>query len=337
MHPQDIIVINDCSKDRTAEIAAGLGVVVFNNEVNLGKAGGVTNALRKISGDSRYKDLTHICFLDADTLVDEKYFQAMRKRLSDDARLCEQSGKRNRKKKAPISILCGRAKSIPHNWLTAFRAFELWRTNGLHKPAQAKFKTITVAPGCASTYSVEALKDVEWTDETVTEDMDATVQVVLAGGRVEYERNAVVYTQDPNTVRDYLGQIGKRWYPGTWQVMGKHGLLWRGPFSRIHWECRLMMLEPIVYVAGLLYTTLFHPAQLWWIFGVMSLMTFAYAVLAAAFERRWDILKYSPTFPIILLVNLIVLMIALPNVLGRKKKERRQWYSPKRYAITHKD
>ena len=337
MHPKDIIVINDCSKDRTAEIATGLGVVVFNNEVNLGKAGGVTNALRRISSDSRYKDLTHICFLDADTLVDNKYFQSVREHLKEDLLLCERSGKRGRKKKAPISVLCGRAKSIPHNWLTAFRAYELWQTNGLHKPAQERVKAITVAPGCASTYSVEALKGVEWTDETVTEDMDATIQVVLAGGRIEYELNAVVYTQDPNTVRDYLGQIGKRWYPGTWQVMGKHGLLWRGPFSAIHWECRMMMLEPVAYVATLLYTVLYHPEFLPWILGTVMLTVFTFATMASKAEGRWDILKYSPIFPLILFVNLITFVMSMPNLFGRKKNQRRQWYSPKRYAITHKD
>jgi cellulose synthase/poly-beta-1,6-N-acetylglucosamine synthase-like glycosyltransferase len=333
MRPDRIIVINDASKDKTAEIAEGLGVNVINNKVNMGKAEGVTNALRIISSDLRYKDLTHICFLDADTLVDSGYFQAVRKRLSDDIRECEKSVKKGRVKK-PISILCGRAKSIPHNWLTAFRAYELWLTHAIHKTAQAKFRVITVAPGCASTYSVEALKEVNWTDETVTEDMDATIQVALSGGRIAYEKNAVVYTQDPSTIRDYLGQIGKRWYPGTWQVMGKHGLIWQGLFSGLHWECRAMTLEPLAYAGILAYTLMWYPERLFWIFAVAFLTVVGLASIASLRERRFDIVKYSPIFPFILFTNLLFFVGQSWNIFGRKKSQRRKWFSPQRYAIT---
>lgn len=332
MRAEDIYVINDASKDRTAEIAAGLGVVVLNNKVNLGKAGGVTNALRIVFSSPRHKDLTHICFLDADTLVDPGYFQAVRSHLSEDLKACEKANKsRWRKSKRPISVLCGRAKSIPHNWLTAFRAYELWQTHAMHKSAQAKFRTITVAPGCASTYSVEVLKWVDWTDETVTEDMDATIQVALRGGVIAYEKRAVVYTQDPNTIRDYVGQLCKRWYPGTWQVMGKHGILWRGPFSRLHWECRLMVLEPMLYAGTLMYTAIFHPNRLMWIFGVAFLTVIVLSALASVWERRFDIVKYSPIFPFILFANLFMFVGKSANIFGRNKKVQR-WYSPERYT-----
>ncbi len=397
MRPDDVIVINDASIDKTAEIARRFGVTVFDNQVNLGKAGGVTNTLRIIFSSSRYKDLTHICFLDADTLVDSGYFRAVRKRLSDDLKECEREAKRNRTRK-PISILCGKAKSIPHNYLTAFRACEYWISYAIYKPGQSKIRTTTVAPGCASTYSVYALQYVKWSEDTVVEDMDATVQVALAGGKIAYEPTAVVYTQDPSTLRDYIGQLGKRWYAGSWQVMGKHKLLWPthqvwkylAPFLylavlfylamrhkeylslmlgsvaltsymvsflllqaenlhgfllpahkqslwydrvRLSWYCRSTHGEPFLYIGTVLYVVRMYPEHLYQMLGSVFFTAIGFAAVASWQERRFDILKYSPIFPFIMVLNLILFVSKIGNVFGRKKSQRKQWYSPQRYSI----
>ncbi len=276
MHPQDIVVINDGSKDKTAEIAKSLGVTVFNNKVNLGKAVGVTNTLRSIFSQPRYKDLTHVSFLDADTLVDPKYFLAVRKRLSEDLKEVEEARKKGLQKK-PISILCGRAKSLPHNWLTAFRAKEYWVSYAIYKPAQAQIRTTTVAPGCASTYSVEALQYVVWTDETVVEDMDATIQVALADGVIAYEKDAIVYTQDPSNLRDYIGQLGKRWYAGSWQVMGKHHLLW--PASG--WTRYFALVS---YLMLFLYLAMFRPQFVSLILGSVTASEYVVSYLLLQVE-----------------------------------------------------
>lgn len=330
--PRDrVIVVNDASKDRTAEIARNLGVVVIDNTINLGKAGGVTKALHVISSDPRYKDLTHICFLDADTLVDFRYFQAMRKRLSDDIKECEKANKGRKTKRRPIGVLCGQAKSLPHNWLTAFRAYEYWLTHALHKPAQATMKAIMVAPGCASTYSLDALKAVDWNDDTVTEDMDATIQVALSGRSIVYESGAIVYTQDPRSISDYFGQVGRRWYPGTWQVMGKHKLLWRGFFSKLHWECRFMTLEPFLFIGLPCVLAVNKPSTLLWFLGTGYVTNVLLAILAAWRERRWDILKFAWIFPFIWFPSILLFVGMSWNIFGRKKSSRR-WYSPERYT-----
>ena len=326
IHPRNIYVINDASKDRTAEYASAIGVNVLNNQKNLGKAGGVTRALEVIFGNPANDHITHVCFLDADTILDQGYFDAMIRRLHNDLIVCNQTGEE------PISVLCGKVKSIPHNWLTAFRAFELWQSHAIHKMAQAKLRGITVAPGCTSTYSVEALRKVDWSEDTSTEDMDATIQVAINGGIIKYEAEAIVYTQDPNTIRDYIGQIERRWYPGTWQVMGKHGLLWKGPFKILNWECRLMVLEPLAYVSLLMYSAFFDPMQLLWVFGISFVIIMALAVMASISERRMDILKYSIFFPFILFVNLMIFTGKIGNIFGRTKQTLK-WYSPERYSI----
>ena len=320
---EQIYVINDASKDKTSEIAHALGVNVIDNAVNMGKARGVQNALSVMN----LTDVTHVCFMDADTLVDVNYYNVIKKRLEKDAEECEADHK-----KKPISVLCGRVKSIPHNWLTAFRAYELWLSQILHKSAQSKLKAITVAPGCASTYSVEALRGVVWSDDTTTEDLDSTVQVAISGGRIDYENDAIVYTQDPNTIKDYLGQIGRRWYPGTWQVMGKHKLLQRGFFKAFNWECRLMTLEPIAYIGVIAYMAAVYPTGIPWLFEASWFIVVPIALIAAIHEKRFDIFKYSMIFPIILFVNMFMFISKIGNIRGRNKQVLK-WYSPERYVI----
>ena len=349
MSANKIYVINDASKDKTSKIAAEFNINVVTNtgitekrrqerradafrsvgrrkkEINLGKANGVTNILSKILAD-KSQDITHICFMDADTLVDVEYFNSIYRRLHNDEILCNQTGKRK------IDILCGKVKSIPHNWLTSFRAYELWMSHAIHKVAQSTINSVTVAPGCASTYSIKALKDVIWSDDTSTEDMDATVQVALSGGVIKYEASAVVYTQDPNTIKDYFGQIQKRWYPGTWQVMGKHKILLHGLFSLFHWECRMMMLEPVFFVGIILYTLFSNPINLIQFLGLSYLIVIPLAFIAAIHEKRFDILKYSLIFPIILIINLFTFVWNIGNIFKRSKKTLK-WYSPERYVL----
>ena len=327
IEPHQLYVINDASKDRTAEIALSVGVNVINNQVNLGKARGVENALNLIFHDYRTATVTHVCFMDADTLVDANYFRTITKRLEDDLQACHKNID-----KRPISVLCGRVKSIPHNWLTAFRAYELWLSQTLHKAAQSRIKTITVAPGCASTYSVDALQSVTWSNDTTVEDMDATFQIILHGGNITYEPAAVVYTQDPNTIRDFIGQIGKRWYPGIWQVVGKHEVLRRGWFTLFNWECRLLMVEPILFVGVILYTLFFNLSSLPAFVGYSYLIVIPLATVAAFQEKRIDILKSSIFFPIIMISTLFIFVSKVGNIFGRNNKKVK-WYSPERYSM----
>lgn len=58
----EIIVVDDCSMDKTAEIANGKGIFVLRNPANLGK-GGATKAGFKCKGN---KDIKYLAFIDSD-------------------------------------------------------------------------------------------------------------------------------------------------------------------------------------------------------------------------------------------------------------------------------
>src|SRR5271156_300903 len=103
MRAEDVFVINDGSKDATPEIAARMGVNVFTNPTNIGKARSVGRITKELALCDKYEI---ICMMDADTLVDPKYFQYVRYAFQTN----------------PEAVaVCGTAKSRKHNWITSYR------------------------------------------------------------------------------------------------------------------------------------------------------------------------------------------------------------------------
>jgi cellulose synthase/poly-beta-1,6-N-acetylglucosamine synthase-like glycosyltransferase len=311
----DVYVLDDGSIDDTASLAEACGVNVLRNPRNKGKAETVTNALRTLGLYTRY---THVAFLDADTLLDRGYFKAVRTRLKNDS---------------TVDVVCGHPKSLPHNWLTAWRAFQYFIADKVSKPAQCRIGAITVAPGCATTYSVGVLRNIKWTGDTPTEDMDATIQAAMAGAKIVYETKAIVYTQDPATLHNYIGQVGKRWLAGAWQVMHKYGLLWTGWTRWMNWDCRFIYLEPFIYVIPLI---LFYRRNHSFFRSMIAtfVVTSALAAFASIKEKRWDIVLYSPIYPLMWVLDLMLFLWTSPNIItGPRFKQKGKWYAVQRYEL----
>jgi cellulose synthase/poly-beta-1,6-N-acetylglucosamine synthase-like glycosyltransferase len=260
---------------------------------------------------------THVCFFDADTVIHGQYFHVVRERLMQDP---------------SIDIVAGRPKSQRHNWLTAHRAVQYWSFHRLHKAAQSRINAILVVPGCAGTYSIRALDAIVWSGDTRIGDMDATIQAVNQGMRIVYERKAIVHTQDPASLRDYTNQLYWRWNRGLWMNMRKHGVLWRGPFSMMHWSCRFTFLDqflPILYLLFLYYgdRTYSLGSLLIWVAVVTG-----QAIWCAAEEKRPDILLYLPVFPLMRVYDLLLFQLSSWNIFVKKEKNE-VWTSPSRYDV----
>ena len=222
---QDIYVVDDGSSDGTGEIAHSFGVNVVRNPKNIGKALAIRRGALAFDLVRSYDG---ICLMDADTEVCERYFQVVSEALRD----------------PNVAAVCGRAKSIPHNWLTAYRCLAYWMSHTIYKCGQSNMGVITVTPGCASSFRAEVFSRLDWNTDTIVEDMDCTIQIHRKKlGRIVYEKQAVVSTQDPRTLRDYVKQI-YRWDNGTWQVGQKYGML--TGVKKIDWEYKLLMGEGII-------------------------------------------------------------------------------------------
>ncbi len=309
--PEDIYILcNGCTDNTVAEVEkCGVKPVISPVRGKEETLGWASHAVRMFDA------YTHICFFDADTTIDKGYFDVVRERLV---------------REPTIEIVCGRPKSEPYNWLTAHRAVQYWSFHRLHKSAQSRINAILVVPGCAGTYSKRALYAIEWSADTRIGDMDATIQASKKGMRIVFEPDAVVYTQDPATVRDYTNQLYWRWNRGLWMNMRKHGILWSGPFSMMHWSCRLMFFDqflPLVYLTSLYYFGLKYS---WMSLGIYIGLVVIETIWCAVEERRLDIVRYVPIYPIMRIYDLLLFVFSSWNIFVRREKSG-VWTSPTRY------
>ncbi len=310
--PADVFMIDDGSSDGTGDIARSFGVNVVRNEKNIGKA----HSLARLSSVSELvRRYDYICLMDADTQVSEDYFQAIRKSFAP----------------ADVVVVCGRAKSTPHNWLTAYRCLAYWISHAIYKDGQSNMGVITVTPGCAAAFRADAFAHLDWNSDTIVEDMDCTIQVHRKKlGRMVYQKRAVVSTQDPRTVRDYVKQM-YRWHSGAWQVGMKYGML--TGLSKIDLEYKLLMGEGVVFATlFLLFPVwlLLAPRLAFYGVGMDMIVLMLLSMVCGICDRRTDVCLYSPLYPLLRFVDCSVFLYSFWKVVVQKKQVR-GWFAVKRY------
>jgi cellulose synthase/poly-beta-1,6-N-acetylglucosamine synthase-like glycosyltransferase len=314
LSPDDVFVVDDCSSDETALIAASFGVRILRNARNQGKSKSIARAIDEVVALGRHD---FVSVLDADTLVDRDYFSTVVRAFRADR---------------DVVLLCGQPRSRRHNWLTAYRAVEYALSLGIYKQAQQKMRAITCAPGCASTYRITVLEHLEWNPAILTEDADTTVQVYRKNlGRVVYEKRAVVHTQDPGTVSALWGQL-RRWYTGYWQVVVCHRIPFGG--QRIDAEFALLAGEALIF-AMLIFMMPFWlvvSPQLAWSYLLMDqFLCLAVACGVALSQRRIDVIAYAPLFIVPRVMNAFMFFSAFIQIVVLRRHAA-DWFSPPRYV-----
>lgn len=312
IQPENIYLVDDCSSDDTGNIGRVFGANVLRNDPNLGKAEGIARIVDYYQLNQRF---AFIALMDADTLVDEEYFVEMRKAFQD----------------SEVVVACGRPKSRPCNWITAYRAYGYAFTHFVYRKAQSKMRVINVAPGCATVYRASIWRKLSWSKDTLAEDMDVTIQVYKRRlGRIVYVPEAVVYTQDPQFLYEYGKQMF-RWNRGTWQVVKKYRLYRLR--SKIDWECSVLFGEGLIF--SILHLAL--PLLMFFDirFGYAALLDAALAIVFASAvaiaERRIDILLSSPLFPLMRYYDAWLFIKGFWKVVIRRQAVG-TWFSPSRYS-----
>lgn len=302
----DIYVIDDGSTDDTAWRAKRTRVHV-HTKANGGKATALHRGVDHFRLDTTY---THVAILDADSAIDVDYVDTMMDAAA---------------KTPEASLLCGSPRSQRKNWLTAYRAVEYGISAGIYKEAQSFMGVVSVAPGCASVYKLADFVKLDFSGDTLVEDMDLTIQLQRKGAAIVHVPGAFVYTQDPSTIKGYIGQM-LRWYRGTWQVVRKHRL--GRCFQRIDLEVALLLGEGLYF--PLLMLLLLYTRGFYFGMGMLfdQLLLLALTVLIAARERRWDVILAFPTFFIPRALNGLLFIYAF---FAERKTHATQWFSVERY------
>jgi poly-beta-1,6-N-acetyl-D-glucosamine synthase len=274
----EVLVLNDGSTDRTAEIAsqaidklqlpANRAFRVIDYPMNRGKAAVLNSGLKEaahdlivtVDGDSR---------LNPDALTD-----IVERMLSD----------------PPDTVAVAGAMLVRNsreNLITGTQEWDYFHGIAAVKRMQSMYHGTLVAQGAFSVYRKDALIEAGGWPDCVGEDIVLSWALLNRGHRIGYAEDAIAWTNAPNTYMQFARQR-HRWSRGMIEALNKHqGLLFKPRLTMmfIWWNLLFIPLD-------LAYTFLFLPGviaalffQIYWIAGPMTL-----AVLPLA--GLWNLIIY---------------------------------------------
>jgi cellulose synthase/poly-beta-1,6-N-acetylglucosamine synthase-like glycosyltransferase/peptidoglycan/xylan/chitin deacetylase (PgdA/CDA1 family)/spore germination protein YaaH len=211
--PLEIIVVDDGSRDRTAEVVGAIAAnehrIRLVRQPNGGKASALDHALSLASHET-------IVMIDADTMVAPDGIRQLVNSLSD----------------PKVGAVAGyiRVGNTKH-WLGSFQDLEYTAAFEIDRRAQDLLGCITVAPGALSAFRRKALLEAgPITNDTLAEDTDLTLQLHRLGWKVVFASKAFADTEAPESVKALVSQRF-RWAFGTLQCLWKHGDITFNPGS----------------------------------------------------------------------------------------------------------
>ncbi|HLI04599.1 MAG TPA: glycosyltransferase [Terracidiphilus sp.] len=208
-----IIVVDDGSRDRTAEVVAtayaqeiAAGRLQVLTKVNEGKAAALNYALERIQEEVYIG-------IDADTVIATDAISKLVRHFEDPR----------------IGAMAGNAKVGNRvNLWTRWQALEYITSQNFERRALNLFNVVTVVPGAIGAWRTAAVKDAGgYPLNTVAEDADLTMSLLERGYRVNYDDRALAYTEAPIDAKGLMRQRF-RWSFGTLQSVWKH----RAAFAR---------------------------------------------------------------------------------------------------------
>jgi cellulose synthase/poly-beta-1,6-N-acetylglucosamine synthase-like glycosyltransferase len=309
--PDEIIVINDGSTDKTAEILASFGkkITVITIPVATGnKSHAQEYGLRFVKTDI-------FIATDGDTILDEHFVENAEKNFQN----------------PNVHAVGGYVRSMRYNWLTACRAFEYTIGQNLYKLGQSHIDFMLVIPGAAGAFRTKTFKKyITFDHDTLTEDLDFTYRFHKFGLRINYDRDMIVYTQDPMTLGAYANQM-RRWYGGGWQNLMKHRSLITHRFNS-SLELSLTYGEGVIFsiLAFLLPILNLH----FFMNFILSyfILGFAFSIYAGIKEKRWDIVFVPPVYLAVMYVNSYLFLEQFVREVILKKKNL-YWFTPERTNV----
>jgi glycosyltransferase involved in cell wall biosynthesis len=152
--PDKVIIVNDGSTDRTADIASAAGAKVvdmpdrgYNVHGTPVLAGVINRGLQELQGCGYNNDRDYVLVLGADHILPQNYVTAVLDAMTADRRLVLCSG-----------VIAGERSIVPRGSGRVVRA-DFWQSVGFCYPENYGFETYLVVKAQQRDYGVKVLKD----------------------------------------------------------------------------------------------------------------------------------------------------------------------------------
>lgn len=305
----EIIVIDDGSTDETYLIAKNMEYNDGNKSLkaytkpNSGKAEALNFGIEKAQGEL-------FLAVDADSKISTDALDLMVPYF-DDPTIAAVAG----------SVYVTNTDTL---W-TKLQALEYIQGLNLVRNGQAYFKLVNIIPGPIGMFRKQTVQEIgKYTDDTYAEDCDLTLRLIEAGYRIDYEIDAISYTEAPESLLDLLKQR-YRWTRGILQSILKHKrklfaihsnfsmsmVLWYMLFESIFWPVASILANLfIIYVS--LMSGFGEMLLYWWIiFTILDVSASIYCVSVT--KERMKLVLYSIYYRIFF-INIINVAKVLATV-----------------------
>ena len=227
----DIYVIADNCTDRTAEIAKEAGAIVYERFDSVNKTKGFALQWflkQKIEEDAPYDAF---CVFDADNIVDVNFIKNMNKKLCQGEDVVQ--GYRD-------------IKNPTDSWVAAGYAIFYWTMNRFYHLARYNLGLSPLINGTGFMVRFDVVKPDGWQTQTLTEDIEFSLKRIIAGKKLGWATDAIVYDEQPVGFKQSWSQRS-RWTVGHIQCMNVYT---KDLAKAIKTNKTLMNLDGFLYIVG---------------------------------------------------------------------------------------
>lgn len=295
----EVIVVDDGSSDRTAEIALSYGdrVTLYQPDQNLGsKAKAQNYGLDMVLTRPKEDRPDAILPVDADTVFAPDYVTHIEKPFRDP--------------KVAIAAGCVLTRFSKTVWEKG-RLIEYLAGFHWFRPVQQAWQSPLVCSGCCTSFRMTYLQEFGgFPERTIVEDIDYTWSQQILNRKAVYVSEAVAYAAEPTSL-EYMRKQLYRWKSGYFQNVRQHWLPMvkkRKPLAIwVNVALIEILLSPLTLLLPILWMLLGHSAQSvagWTVAGEAILVGAPVAV--GTYKRKlnpWQVLKAWPSFYVLKMLN----------------------------------